>query len=68
MQNHSGYDTEYFNEDAIRILGHEGEFPNAEEYLTLICESDAAIPVLIDYFSQVEEPTVIAFLEITSRC
>lgn len=61
MQNHSGYDTEYFNEDAIRILGHEGEFPNAEEYLTLICESDAAIPVLIDYFSQVEEPTVIAF-------
>lgn len=61
MQNHSGYDTGYFSEDAVQISGHEGEFPNAEEYLTLIRESDAAIPVLIDYFSQVEEPTVIVF-------
>ena len=61
MQNHSGYDTGYFTENAVRIPGHEGEFPNAEEYLTLIRESDAAIPMLIDYFSKIEDPTVIVF-------
>lgn len=61
MQNHSGYDTGYFSDNAVRIPGHEGEFPNAEEYLTLIREADAAIPTLIDYFSQIEDPTVIVF-------
>lgn len=61
MQNHSGYDTGYFTENAVRVPGHEGEFLNAEEYLTLICESDEAIPVLIDYFSKIEDPTVIVF-------
>ena len=61
MQNHSGYDTGYFGEDVVQIPEHEGEFPNAEEYLTLIRKSDAALPVLIDYFGQVEEPTVIVF-------
>ena len=61
MQNHSGYDTGYFTENAVRVLGHEGEFLNAEEYLTLIRESDEAIPVLIDYFSKIEDPTVIVF-------
>lgn len=55
------YDTGYFTENAVRIPGHEGEFPNAEEYLTLIRESDAAIPMLIDYFSKIEDPTVIVF-------
>lgn len=52
MQNHSGYDAGCFTENAVRIPGHEGEFPNAEEYLTLIRESDVAIPMLIDYFSK----------------
>ena len=61
MQNHSGYDAGCFTENAVRIPGHEGEFPNAEEYLTLIRESDAAIPMLIDYFSKIEDPTVIVF-------
>ena len=61
MQNHSGYDAGCFTENAVRIPGHEGEFPNAEEYLTLIRESDVAIPMLIDYFSKIEDPTVIVF-------
>lgn len=61
MQNHSGYDTGCFTENAVRIPGYEGEFPNAEEYLTLIREADAAIPTLIDYFSKIEDPTVIVF-------
>lgn len=59
MQNHSWYKTGYYGEDVIRIPGMEGDFPEVEEYLTLIKESDAAFKVLIDYFGQIKEPTVI---------
>lgn len=59
MQNHSDYSTGYYGDDTVQIPGYEGDFPDAEEYLTLIRESDNAIPVLIDYFSNIEEPTVI---------
>ena len=61
MQNHSGYDTGYFKDNAVRVPGYEGQFPNAEEYLTLIKKSDEALHVLLDYFSSVKEPTVIVF-------
>lgn len=59
MQNHSTYESGYFGDDVIRVPGMEGKFPDVEEYLTLIRESDQALPVLLDYFSQVEEPTVL---------
>lgn len=59
MQNHSNYQSGYFGDDVIRVPGMEGRFPDVEEYLTLIRESDQALPVLLDYFSQVEEPTVL---------
>ena len=59
MQNHSTYQSGYFGDDVIRVPGMGGQFPEAEEYLTLIRESDRALPVLVDYFSQVEEPTVL---------
>lgn len=61
MQNHSGYDTGYFKDNAVRVPGYEGQFSNAEEYLTLIKKSDEALHVLLDYFSSVKEPTVIVF-------
>lgn len=61
MQNHSGYDTRYFGEEAFAIPGYEREFPMAEEYLTLIKMSDESIHILLDYFSDVEKPVVIAF-------
>ncbi|WP_432626953.1 LTA synthase family protein [Brotaphodocola sp.] len=61
MQNHSGYDTGYFKDNAVRVPGYEGKFPNAEEYLTLIKESDQDLSVLLDYFRSVKEPTVIVF-------
>lgn len=61
MQNHSGYDTGYFKDNAVRVPGYEGQFPNAEEYLTLIKKSDEALSVLLDYFRSVKEPTVIVF-------
>lgn len=61
MQNHSGYQTGYFGEDVIRVPGMEGQFPEVEEYLTLMRKSDEALPILIDYFSRREEPVVILF-------
>lgn len=59
MQNHSAYQTGYYGDDVIRVPGYEGQFPDVEEYLTLIRESDEALSVLVDYFSRVGEPTVI---------
>ena len=61
MQNHSGYETDAFGDNVIRVPGHEGEYPKAEEYLTLIKKSDEALPTLINYFSSVEEPTILVF-------
>ena len=49
----------FFGENVISIPEIEGKFPDVEEYLTLIKKSDDAFKLLIDYFSQVEEPTII---------
>jgi len=62
MQNHGGYINEYanFTED-VNLPEYPGEFPETEQYLSLIHQSDAALKGLIDYFSTVDEPTVICF-------
>lgn len=62
MQNHGGYINEYanFTED-VNLPEYPGEFPETEQYLSLIHQSDAALKDLIDYFSTVDEPTVICF-------
>lgn len=59
MQNHSAYDTGYYGENVIQVPGLEGQYPDVEEYLTLIKEADNALPILFDYFSNVDEETVI---------
>lgn len=59
MQNHSDYLSGYWGDQVIKVPGYEGEFPDVEEYLTLIKQSDDAFSVLIDYFSSIDEPTVI---------
>lgn len=59
MQNHSAYDSGFFGSDVIRVPGMEGQYPDIEEYLTLVKYSDDALHVLFDYFSAVDEPTVI---------
>ena len=59
MQNHSDYLTGYYGNDTVKVPEHQGEFLDAEEYLTLIKKSDEAFPILIDYFSKIESPTVI---------
>ena len=58
MQNHGGYETNEI-EKQIKILKPEGEFPKAEEYLSLIKKSDEAFEELITYFSKQENPVII---------
>lgn len=57
MQNHSPYQTKKF--DATISLETDQDYPQAEEYLTTIQESDRAFGKLIESFQEVEEPTMI---------
>lgn len=57
MQNHGGYETENF--DGTSIVGKEGVYPMAEEYLTLIKKSDEAFQWLLEYFEEREEPVIV---------
>lgn len=56
MQNHGGYGN--MIDTTVHLTDYEG-FPMTEQYLTLIRESDMALAFLLDYYSQVEEPTMI---------
>ncbi|MFA6949032.1 MAG: LTA synthase family protein, partial [Eubacteriales bacterium] len=63
MQNHSGYSTKYANfSPYVHVLGFENDqIYSAETYLTLIRETDNALRKLINYFSTVDEDTVVIF-------
>lgn len=60
MQNHGDYlkDDSGFSEK-ITLVDYPGQYPQAEQYLSCIHESDQAIGELITYFSNVEEPVVV---------
>ncbi len=62
IQNHGGYSEECANgyEDKVS-LDYEQNFPEAEQYLALINESDKAFKSLINYFENIEEKTMIVF-------
>lgn len=58
IQSHGGYqDTTY--ENKVTVKGHEGEFFMAEQYLTLVKETDEAFYDLVEYFKSVDEPVII---------
>ncbi len=61
MQNHSAYNMPWTNlERTVWLTGRmEGRFSTVDQYLSLIYQSDRAFEYLVDYFAQVEEPTVI---------
>lgn len=62
MQNHGGYryiGPNFFNE--VRLRGFTQAYPRAEQYLTLIHQTDSAVEHLLDYFSKVDEKVVIGF-------
>lgn len=61
MQNHGGYEGEYENFDQeVWLTGeYEGLYPKTDQYLSLMKESDEAFRYLLEYFSGVDEPTMI---------
>lgn len=58
MQNHGGYDYKKYKSDVF-LEDYPGEFPQAEQFLSLMRESDEAFHEFIQYFSNVEEDTLI---------
>lgn len=62
MQNHSSYD--YTGDDFSNtsfLCGYSREYPSADQYLTLIHESDKAAEFLIQYLSKSERDTVVVW-------
>ena len=61
MQNHSAYSGAWTNlPKEVWLTGEmEGRYNTVNQYLNLIYQSDKAFAYLINYFSQVEEPTMI---------
>lgn len=60
MQNHGGYDNEEYD-SIVKIEGLSKNYSDAEQYLSLIHETDKAIESLIKYFQSVEDNVVIVF-------
>lgn len=61
MQNHGGYDevNETFPHEIYLTGENRGKFPKADQYLSLMLESDRAFEELTAYFRQVKEPTML---------
>ena len=60
MQNHGGYTNSCVNFDQnIYPTSVQGDYIKAKNYLSLVQKSDVAFRELIEYFSQVTEPTII---------
>lgn len=60
MQNHGGYTNSNYT-STVHLTDYAGQFPQTQQYLSLIRESDKALLELIEYFRRVDEPTVIIF-------
>lgn len=58
IQNHGGYAWGGL-ENPVHVLTPQGNYSQAEEYFTLIRESDKALRELLDYFDQEQEPVVV---------
>lgn len=60
MQNHGGYDLKENLPEKVEILT-EQDYPEGEQFVSLIRVSDQALEGLIGYFEEVEDPVVIVF-------
>lgn len=58
MQNHGGYNYNEF-ESTVHLMGHEGDMSEVNQFLSLTKLTDDSIKTLFEYFSDVEEPTMI---------
>lgn len=62
MQNHGSYDGSLLETgDSVRLEGNLAGYSKAEQYLNMVKMSDKALKRLINYFKEVDEPTVIVF-------
>ena len=62
MQNHGDYIYTGDNyEQSIFLEGYDGEYPMAEQYLTLLRESDKALEYLLTELKEMPEDTVVLF-------
>lgn len=62
MQNHGGYDYEGPNyERTVSLEGYSRDYPEAEQYLSLLRESDRALEYLVSYLEGIDTPTVLLF-------
>ncbi len=62
MQNHGSYSKTYVNfEPDVEYVPDPGAFPEAEQYFSVARNTDIAMQELIEYFSNVDEPTIIVF-------
>lgn len=60
MQNHGGYAVKNSNfTPDITLTSTKGNYPKTEQYLSLMKKSDEAFSEIIEYFSNVQEPTII---------
>lgn len=59
MQNHGGYTESFDNFDVDVEVTDENGNQQANQYLSLIRQTDAAFEQLVDYFKKVKEPTLI---------
>ncbi|MCC8151145.1 MAG: LTA synthase family protein [Lachnospiraceae bacterium] len=60
MQNHGGYAVSYSNfYQQIYATNMSATYPKANRYLSLVKETDSAFEELVEYFSDVDEPTII---------
>lgn len=62
MQNHGSYTGSTFETgDEVQLEGNLKYYSKAKQYLNMVKMSDEALQFLIQYFEDVEEPTVIVF-------
>ena len=60
MQNHGGYTTSSINfDESVYTTSTQKSYKKTNKYLSLVKASDDAFKGLIEYFSAVDEPTVI---------
>ncbi len=58
IQNHGSYTDEDYAAQ-VKLADEPGKYPMAEQYLTLANKTDQAFKILVDYFEQQDEPTLI---------
>ena len=62
MQNHSPYNSTWYGlDDRVTVEGSAEPCPLTNQYLSLIRYSDKSLRKLVEYFANVEEPTIILF-------